>query len=172
MSLRTLEALKEKEFIIHTALDDLESFLWVLVWCIVQISKGIEGAKAANRGIERMLSAWSGDVERSINKYPTAEQSWKDIVFGDLIEEWLGIFKKAKKETEQLTEDMSTMQIDDEEWVGACDKFESYCTDVYEVVLKSGFRHLGTIGKYPDWDKVVAANSQRFTRKRRFEQRD
>lgn len=44
--------------ITHTALDDLESFLWLL---IVHASKDIEGARANNPGIQLTLDAWQGD---------------------------------------------------------------------------------------------------------------
>ena len=51
VSMRILSAWSMKEKIIYTALDDLESFLWLLIWCIVHATKDIEGAKAANKGI-------------------------------------------------------------------------------------------------------------------------
>ena len=57
MFLRLLEALLGRKTIIHNALDDLESFLWVLIWGIVHASKDIEGAKTVNGGIDRMLTA-------------------------------------------------------------------------------------------------------------------
>jgi hypothetical protein len=61
MSIRLLNASQVRETIIHTALDDLESFLWLLIWGIVYASN-IEGDKTANPGIQRMLVVWSGDV--------------------------------------------------------------------------------------------------------------
>jgi hypothetical protein len=48
--MRLLISCQLRETIIHTALDDLESFLWVLIWGIVHASKDIEGANN-NRGI-------------------------------------------------------------------------------------------------------------------------
>src|SRR6266852_2798163 len=158
MSMRLLTAWQVQRTIIHTALDDLESFLWVLIWGIVYASKNIEGAMAANDGIELMLQAWSGDVMCNRAKCSTAEYSWKDAVFGDLIKEWLKIFQKANEENRQLTENMSFMHLDSQEWNDACNKLESYCKDIYKEVLESGFRYLDGVRKYSDWDKVVSAN--------------
>ncbi len=92
MSLRLLAAWQLGKTTIHTALDDLESFLWLLIWGIVHTTKDIEGAKTANRGIEGMLDAWSDDVISNLNKYYVTEKMWEDAVFGGLIEEWSGIF--------------------------------------------------------------------------------
>ena len=93
MSVRLLNAWQGRETIIHTALDDLESFLWLLIWGIVYTSKDIQGSKtaSANRGIQLMLVAWSGDVTYNRTKLAAAEDTWEDAVFGGLIEEWLGI---------------------------------------------------------------------------------
>jgi hypothetical protein len=160
MSMRTLDSLRVREPIIHTALDDLESFLWLLIWGIVHASKDIEGAKANNRGIQLMLDAWSGD---NMSKLAIAERKWRDTVFGGLIEEWLGIFRRAFNETRELMEHMPTIPLDNQqgsEWSRACNRLESHCMKTYEDVLKSGFDHLKDIGKYSDWKEVVVANAQ------------
>ncbi len=163
MSMRLLAALQARETIIHTALDDLESFLWLLIWGIVHTTKDIEGAKTANRGIEGMLDAWSDDVISNLNKYYVTEKMWEDAVFGGLIEEWSGIFGRADKETTKLVNHLPTIPLDNQqgsEWSKACNWLELYCTKVYEDVLKSGFDHLEKVGKYSNWTEVVAANSQ------------
>jgi len=169
MSIRLLGALQAHKSVIHTALDDLESFLWLLIWGIVNTSKDIEGAKTANEGIQLMLVAWSGDVIYNRSKLTTAESSWKDAVFGDLIREWLGTFRRASREDERLTEDMSFMGVGSQEWDDACSELESYCKDIYKKVLESGFRYLEGVREYTDWDKVVAVNTRRFIRVRRYE---
>ncbi|KAF8491086.1 hypothetical protein F5888DRAFT_1620330 [Russula emetica] len=167
MSMRLLDAWQVRGTIIHTALDDLESFLWVLIWGIVHASKVIEGAKIANEGIQLMLDAWSGDVNCNRTKYSTVEISWKDAVFGDLIQEWFNTFRLASRENNRITEDMSIMDLGSQEWDDACDELESYCKDIYKEVLESGFRYLEGVRGYSDWDKVVAANVRRFVRVRR-----
>jgi hypothetical protein len=170
ISMRLLSAcqIRSGEATIHTALDDLESFLWVLIWGIVYASKDIEGAKTANGGIQLMLDAWSGDVNSNRTKFPTAEISWTDAVFGDLIREWLNTFRQARQENKRLTEDMSIMDLGSQEWDDACNELESYCKDIYKEVLESGFRYLEGVREYSDWDKVVAANVRRFVRIRRY----
>jgi hypothetical protein len=168
MSMRLLDAWQGRDRIIHTALDDLESFLWLLIWGIVYASKDIEGAKTANRGIQLMLDAWSGDVKSNRSKLPTAERTWKDAVFGDLIREWLDIFRRAREENEPLIEDMSTMDLGSQDWNGACNLLESYCKDTYKEVLESGFRCLQGVRDYSNWDKVVAANARKSQRVRKY----
>ena len=164
MSARILEALRRRKPIIHTAFDDLESFLWVLIWGIVHASKDIEGAKTAQKGIGRMLSMWSGNLIDNLSKLSAAEYAWvDDAVFGGLIEDWLGIFRGAKRETRKLMKHLLTIPLDNQqgsEWSIACNKLKLYCTKAYEDVLKSGFDHLKGVGKYSNWKEVVVANSQ------------
>ena len=154
--MRILNASKWQEPIIHTALDDLESFLWVLIWGIVYASKDIQGARDHNLGIKLMLEAWEGDnrLKRS------AIGSWKDAVFKGLIMEWLGIFDRAIKETEQIVNLLPSIPLGSPTWNQACDWLESYCIRIYGDVLKSGFSHLERVSNYPDWEAVVAANVQ------------
>jgi hypothetical protein len=163
MSVGLLGSCLEPQSHIHTALDDLESFLWVLIWGIVHASKDIHGAKAANRGIQLMLDAWSGDVSYNLSKHAIAERSWKDMVFGGLIKEWLNIFNRASNKTWKLLMHMRMIPLNNQEgsdWRRACDRLESYCIETYEAVLKSGFEHLEDIRDYSNWTEVVAANLQ------------
>jgi hypothetical protein len=164
MSMRLLDARQLRGKIIHTALDDLESFVWLLIWGIVYACKDIDGAKGANRGIQLMLVAWSGGPMSNRTKLSTAENSWDDAVFGDLIREWLDTFRKARRENTLITRDMSTMRLGSQEWDNTCDELESYCKDTYTKVLESGFRHLEAVREYSDWHKVVAANFRRYVR--------
>ena len=160
--MRLLSSLQAREPIIHTALDDLESFLWLLIWGIVHASKDIGGAKANNRGIQRMLDVWPRSPGDNMSKLAIAERIWEDAVFGGLIKEWLGIFTRAFSETRQLMRHMPTIPLDNQqgsEWSRACNRLESYCTMTYGDVLKSGFDHLKDVGKYSDWKEVVAANA-------------
>jgi hypothetical protein len=163
MSLRLLDALQQQRKVIHTALDDLESFLWLLIWCIVQASKDVEGAKKVNQGLEPMLKAWSSDyVTDHIYKGRIAQFEWRDAVFGDFIEEWFAISRKAEKENRRITKVMSRMHLDSQEWEDACSEIESYCEGVYKEVLESGFKCLEGVRKCSGWDDVVAANIKRM----------
>jgi hypothetical protein len=158
MSVRLLGASAAGKAIIHTALDDLESFLWLLIWGIIYASKDIEGARDANEGIKLMLDTWSGNANSNIAKHVHA-LSWKDAVFGDLIREWLGIFVLARRENDLYTEGMSKEELGSPEWTSICDDFKSYCKGIYGEVLESGFKHLNALREYSDWKEVVAAKS-------------
>jgi len=161
MSTRLLNAHRLGEPTIHTPLDDLESFLWLLIWGIVHASKDIEGAMAANRGIKLMLDAWKseGGVDSNRTKLSTAENEWSDVVFGGLIDEWLTTLRTARKDKRQLIEHLPTIAQDQgTEWNQACDHLESYCIGIYESLLESGFGHLVHVGTYSDWSGVVIAN--------------
>ena len=157
MSNQLLHAIEGRDPAIHTALDDLESFLWVLIWGIVHASKDIQGARVKNKGIQRMLDAWQRDnkLKRS------AIEIWRDAVFGDLIEEWLLIFAIARRDNRQLIEYLPTIPLDNQqgsEWSSACDRLEAYYTKTYEKILKSGFSHLKNVKRYSTWEEVVLAN--------------
>ncbi len=144
--------------IFHTALDDLESFLWLLIWCIVHLSKDIEGARANNPGINRMLRSWSGDM---MGRLAAVMNSWDDAVFGDLIKEWLDTFIRAFNETKNFTKYLSTHEVNNEResrWTRTCNRLESFCKKTYEEILRSGFKHLEGVQSYSDWEAVVAAN--------------
>ena len=162
--MRLLTAWLAGRAIIHTALDDMESFFWILIWGIVHASKNIEGAMDSNPGIQDMLSAWSGDVPmgHNLNKLSFIRHGWQDAVFGGLIKEWLNTFYRAHEESQQIIFDMSRMRPGCHKWDNTCNKFESYCEDIYKEVLESGFRYLEGVREYPSWDKVVAANVRTF----------
>ena len=165
MSMRLLGASETNTKVIHTALDDLESFLWLLIWGIYNACKGIDGSNLANPGMESMRIAWSGDLSLSMNKHYNAEYRWRDAVFGDLINKWLGIFGRARRENDRLTENMSGKDLKSKKWGDVCNKLESYCQDVYEEVLESGFYHLDGVSQHADWHKVVNANARKFLKK-------
>jgi hypothetical protein len=165
MSWRILNAWKGQHPVIQTALDDLESFLWVLIWCIVHISKDIKGATIANEGIESMLRGWSGEL---LSKTSAIEREWKDTVFGDVIQQWLHTFRKADLFNAEITKAMSAMRLGSQEWHDTCNELELYCNSIYKVVFESGFRNLEGVKEYSSWVNVVAANERsRHDRKRR-----
>jgi hypothetical protein len=156
-----LQAIQASEPIIHTAVDDLESFLWVLIWVIAHILQNNERATSHNRGILILLETFSGNLIVQRNKELDASEYWDDVVFGGLITEWMNTFREARKEVHQHTRNLAKLSLDSLEWQSACDGLEAYCTTVYERVLVSGFKHLGAIRTYSDWDEVVNANITR-----------
>ena len=56
MSLRLLAAWARDLPIVHTAVDDLESFLWVLVWALVHIFKKIGKTSDATKRTSQLSS--------------------------------------------------------------------------------------------------------------------
>ena len=143
--------------IIQTAVDDLESFLWILIWVIVEILKGNKKAKDNNSAIELLMSAWSGDLMANVSK-GTLAKSWSDAVFGELIEDWLNIFSGSEKKNDSYTRAASATTIGSPEQDEAFEKLQSYSEEIYEKVLKSGFQHLEEIKRYSSWEEVVDAN--------------
>ena len=123
--MRLLFALQRGKATIQTALDDIESFLWLLIWGIVYASKDIKGAKDNNPGISSMLIAWSGDVTYNLTKLIATEETWKDAVFGDLIQGWLDTFRGVCRENNRIVKNMFTM-VGGPEWDRdkACNKLE------------------------------------------------
>ena len=153
-----------KQAIIHTALDDLESFFWVLIWGIIYASKNIKGAKANKSGIKLMLKAWK---VHNGSRLAIANEFWTDSylnpVFGDLIQEWMKTFHQARHRNNNVTEKMSTIHFNclgSQKWDDACNELELYCEDTYKEVLESGFKHLEGVKKYSNWNKVVTATAK------------
>ena len=156
--LQAMQASEDSEPIIHTAVDDLESFLWVLIWVIAHILQNDKRATSQNQGISIILATFSGNLEIQRRKESDAKEYWDDVVFGGLIIEWMNTFREARKEVRQHTRNLAKLSLDSLEWQSACDGLEAYCTTVYERVFVSGFKHLGAIRTYSDWDEVVDAN--------------
>jgi hypothetical protein len=153
--------LQKRRSIFHTPLDDLESFLWFLIWCIVHLSKDIEGARDKNPGIDPMLDAWSGNVMANRTRFWTVEDAWKDAVFGSVIKEWLNTLRRMREETRDLTEFLSGIKVEkdpDSDWMKSCNLLESCCKTAYKEILQSGFEHLKGVWHYSDWEAVVTAN--------------
>jgi hypothetical protein len=143
--------------VIHTAVDDLESFLWVLVWVIAHVLKDKERATKNNPGIKLILHHWAGK-ETYGSKRDIVAKRWKDVVFGKVIRTWLKVFDEAEVEIDARTQAMASQPMGSLEWKGACDDLETFCKKIYEEVLESGFKHLEEIKRYPNWETVIDAN--------------
>jgi hypothetical protein len=141
----------------HTAIDDLESFLWVFVWVLVHILRHHRG-ETENRldGVIEILSeAFSSRrIQHVLIKEHVASRMWRDTIFGPLIKEWLDICRTDQEGVDLLVIAVSsaTGHLREE----ACDRLEVFCRRTYEKVLNSGYRHLVNIRQYPDWEAVVA----------------
>lgn len=146
-----------REPAIHTAVDDLESFLWLLIWVIAHVLKDKEKATSNNPGIKLILDNWSGK-ETYIDKKRIATNKWKDAVFGRVIREWLKILDDAEAKIDAHTQAVVAQPMGSSGWKGACDELETFCKKIYEEILKSGFEHLEEIKRYPNWEAVIDAN--------------
>lgn len=158
MSVRLLGAWINQWPIIQTAVDDLESFLWLLIWAIVHILKDKERATTHNIGIEIMLQTYSASIVSQRSKEINVECYWTDIVFRGLIQKWINIFRLARIDIQKLSQDLIETPLDSPQRGFVCSRLELYCMRIYNDVLNSGFEHLEDIRKYSTWDEVVDAN--------------
>ena len=134
---------------IHTVVDDLESFVWLLIWVIAHVLKDKERATKNNPGIKFILENWSGK-ETYMSKWEIARKKWKDAVFGRFIRQWLKILDDAGAENDTRTKAVVAQPMGSSGWKGACDELETFCKKIHEEILKSGFEHLEEIKKYPN----------------------
>ena len=115
--------------IVHMAVDDLESFIWVLSWSLVHILKK------------------NGSEDVSTIKMEKA--------FGNLMRDWLRILMLPRHDVEQLRLAFPTTLAG---WdTIACNDLAPLCNRVYEEVLESGFSHREEISRYSQWEGVVKA---------------
>jgi hypothetical protein len=157
MSTRLLNAWDNNWPIVHTAVDDLESFLWVLVWVLVHILK--EFGTTRNWMVDHLVERLSSNIIPFITaRDSTVEDNWQDVVFGDLIREWLDISRKAKKAIRQLSGTTFGSGNDMDFQPVAFNRLEEYCRMVYMEYIRVGQKHLESIRRYPNWNAVVEAN--------------
>ena len=158
MSLRLLSAWDEDQPIVHTAVDDLESFLWVLVWALVHILKEF-GTTTRNSTVDQLAERFSSySIPEIMMKESTIQRRWKDVVFGGLIREWLAISLDASLAVEEHVGTVFGSRNDVDLQQGAFDRLEEYCRTVYMKFIRAGNKHLESIRRYSDWKAVVDAN--------------
>jgi hypothetical protein len=161
MSMRLLSAHKAharggSRPVIQTAVDDLESFLWILIWVIVHVLKDNQKATTLNQGITALFDIFSGDLTYQLAK-DTELYSWEDSIFGGLIREWSNIFRRARTEIVSYAVASAKPGSERKE---SCDKLELYCKTIYQAVLETGFRHLEGVRRFSTWDEVADANTE------------
>lgn len=159
-----IQAKQEQWPIIQTAIDDLESFHWLLIWAIThilnKISKGNNPEStttAPNPKISVMLEIFSGDVSSQASKESMAETLWNrsnSISLGSLFRDWMVLFRDARTEATKCTQALSEAMLVGQERERVCNELERCCMKVYEGVLESGFKNLQEVGTYT-WDKVL-----------------
>ena len=156
MSTRLLFAWLKNKPIVHTAVDDLEAFFWVLVWDLVHILKQSE--KIKNSTIDVLAELLSSYSIKEVVVRELTIQRWKDIVFGDLFRVWLAISQKARSAIEQHVETVYGLGHDVSLQQKAFAQLEEYCRSVYMEFIQTGHKHLESIRRYSDWKAVVEAN--------------
>jgi hypothetical protein len=145
-----------------TAIDDLESFLWVLLWALANILERVEGASAAEINATALFMKnvlEKKDPKHTMVKLVIAQNFWisRDAVFGGLIKNWTDIFESASMRVGSYALRVAETPARCSDREEACDELESFCRGVYEAVLTSGYRHLEGISQYSCWKDVIEA---------------
>ncbi|KAH9049709.1 hypothetical protein EDB84DRAFT_1452713 [Lactarius hengduanensis] len=156
MSMRLVQAWSRNQPALHTAVDDLESFLWVLVWSLVHIFK--KSATITNKSavINDLAGAFSSYRHRDVlSKYLTIRNEWPDEVFGGLIREWLMTCDDSRMILTKLERTLSKSINDADSQKRAWGELEKHCGEVYIKFIGAGYRHLKNIRTYRDWKQVV-----------------
>jgi len=139
----------------HTAVDDLELFLWVLVYILKEF--GMTSNLTVDQLAERLSSH---SIPLILGRESTMQHRWLDVdaVFGGLILEWLAISQEASfvvgKHVKTVLGSGDNVDLQQ----GAFDRLEKYCRMVYTELIRTGYKHLESIRGYSDWKAVVEAN--------------
>ncbi|KAH9996880.1 hypothetical protein BJV77DRAFT_941948, partial [Russula vinacea] len=143
MSVRLLSRNGTGQPIIQTAIDDLESFSWILVWVIVHVLKGIK----RQRLITQKSRFTSQVLGRSV--ISGGERRSTTVVAGCCLwgarQRVVAYFPRCRHKS-CLVRTGSCIHEAGREREKSCDELESYSKTVYEAVLESGFRHLEKSG--------------------------
>ena len=150
-----IQSHKQQWPIIQTAVDDLESFYWILIWAIAHILKDQKKATGYDPGIDMILDIFLGDMESQAYKESIVHTWWNSTVFGGLFKGWMDIFQQARQDLPTFSQNFFKVSSDSQKQEEACNELESYCMTTYKNVLESGFRHLKQVREHPNWDKVV-----------------
>jgi len=155
MSIRLLHAWSCDQAVLHTAIDDLESFLWVLVWTLVHIFKEFTTFDNAKGTINTLTQTYSSyDFSKNQNKALVVKFGWgRAEVFGGLIHEWLEISQRSHR-----------FIVNFQESLLGWDEFTTHCEQVYIEYIQAGFMHLEQIKNYSTWEEVVVTNRHSFAK--------
>ncbi|KAH8989963.1 hypothetical protein EDB92DRAFT_2115134 [Lactarius akahatsu] len=161
ISLRLVNAWAANEPTLHTAADDLESFMWVLVWLLVHIFKKFATITVDSATINRLARAFSSFDTGTVLTKEVILRLWRDKVFRDLIREWRMISNDSGVFLTQVEETLSAAELNDmdsqkREW----DRIEKHCGEVYIKFIRAGYAHLENIRGYGDWKAVIDKNGE------------
>ena len=131
---------------LHTAADDLESFLWVLVWTLIHIFKVVGILNNEGSLVHRLDLAFSSRrFAEIVRRELIVEGLWKDKVFKDLIMDWLTIAQESRRNVKRLEERLVDLVDSRDAENGILDELDEHCKEVYEQFIRQGFHHLRTI---------------------------
>ncbi|KAH9066492.1 hypothetical protein EDB87DRAFT_1554119 [Lactarius vividus] len=162
IALRLVDAWYGNAPALHTAADDLESFMWVLVWSLVHIFKKVTNITIESAKINRLARAFSSyDASGIIAKGLTVDL-WEEKVFGDLIHEWSRISHDSRMFLMQVERSLSAAESgnDVELQRRTWDRLEKYCGEVYIKFIRAGYAHLENVKGYGNWEAVVDKNGE------------
>ncbi len=157
--------------VLHTAADDLESFLLVLVWVVISILKTalptqINEGTAIGK-IEGLFSAVGLDGMARIEQRQRATMKfWPDIVFAKLIDDWATISVESEKVLNQFEKAASSLESQNnlESQIEIWDNLDNHCRDTYKRYLQTGYHRLRYIRTFSDWNAVIASNGERLSK--------
>jgi hypothetical protein len=163
MSRHLIRALELGHNALHTPVDDLESYLWVLVWSVTHILKWAAGAKMTNEKsiINQLAKCLSSRyIHEILAREDTLAYEWKETVFGGLLRDWLYISQRSRIKLNDLQDTLllqdSLGNVAAREQGLNC--IEEHCVGVYKDFMKAGYKHYQTIRLCEDWTKVVDLN--------------
>jgi hypothetical protein len=160
MSWRLLFALFNDEQVLHTPVDDLESFLWVLVSSLAYILAPKitdEDSKMIRRISTSLSSRYIPDI---FLREEYVKEDWPDMVFGDLLLEWLEIAKNSRSAIDRLQEALLRSLGDSDAQERNLDDIEDCCRETYKKFLQAGYKQIRNIREFSDWEAVVNCHGE------------
>ncbi|KAH9048838.1 hypothetical protein EDB84DRAFT_1261915, partial [Lactarius hengduanensis] len=158
MSTRLLQDWRLNKPVLHTAIDDLESFLWVLIWSLVRIFQTFANI-TKDSIIYDLGHSLSSRVFDHIQRRNQSARDWTDKVFNDLIQEWLNISDTFRIDVKKLQKTSTGLLVNDSDTSDAqkriFDELDERCGKAYKEFIQSGDRHLRTIRTFSNWEDVV-----------------
>ena len=168
MSLRFLRALQRDRRVLHTPVDDLESFLWVLVWSLVHIlismkkdnNEGLQEDNEEDLQLRMILTVLSSRYIPDVTDRETlVADGWPDMVFGGLILEWLEIAKDSRRLV-MRPQTAFLRSSDNDARERNLDHIEDCGSETYKKFFQAGYKHLQNIREFSDWEAVVNFTGQ------------
>ena len=156
MSMHLLDAWDRNAQALHTAVDDLESFFWVLIWSLVKILKKVASITNENSTILRLEKALSSHSFDSILRRESI--AYKELAFMDFIDDWQKIKQDAYYNIKNLERRLH-LSNKDSEIQDIFNELDKHCLVAYEKFIQEGYKHLQIIQmKFPSWEDVIDHN--------------